>query len=80
VATQLVLMPVLGGKGTLAGPVVGAIAFVAINEYFVAKLGTTELNIAATGLLLVLVLLFFPKGVVGSLKDLGKLPGILDWD
>ena len=80
IAAQLVLMAVLGGKGTVAGPVVGAIVFIAINEFFVAKLGFTELNIAATGLLLVLVLLFFPKGIVGSLKDFGKLPSILDWD
>jgi branched-chain amino acid transport system permease protein len=80
VAAQLVLMSVLGGKGTVAGPVVGAILFIAINEFFVSRFGFTELNIAATGLLLVLVLLFFPKGIVGSLKDRGKLPGVLDWD
>lgn len=80
IAAQLVLMTILGGKGTVAGPVVGAILFIAIDEFFVAQLGFTELNIVATGLLMALVLLFFPAGVVGTLKEYGKLPKILDWD
>jgi branched-chain amino acid transport system permease protein len=80
VAAKLVLMSVLGGKGTVSGPVVGAIIFIAINEAFRTYLGFTELNIFATGLLMVLVLLFFPQGVVGSLKEYGKLPQFLDWD
>jgi branched-chain amino acid transport system permease protein len=73
-------MSVLGGKGTVAGPVVGAILFIAIDEFFVANLGYTELNIVATGLLLALVLIFFPQGIVGSLRERGKLPAFLDWD
>lgn len=80
VAAQLVLMTVLGGKGTVAGPVIGAILFIAAEEYFVTLLGSSELNIAAMGLLLAVVLLFFPEGVVGSLKSRGRLPQFLDWD
>jgi branched-chain amino acid transport system permease protein len=80
VAAQMVLMAVLGGKGTVAGPAVGAVIFIAINEFFVANLGFTELNIVATGLLLLVVLLFFPEGIVGTLKEKGKLPQVLDWD
>jgi len=80
IAAQLVLMTVLGGKGTVAGPVVGAILFIAINEFFVASLGFTMLNIAATGLILALVLLFFPRGIVGTLKERGMAPFFLDWD
>jgi branched-chain amino acid transport system permease protein len=80
IAAQLVLMTILGGKGTVAGPVVGAILFIAANEFFVSQLGFTELNIVATGLLMALVLLFFPAGIVGTLKEHGKLPQILDWD
>ena len=79
-AAQLVLMTVLGGKGTVAGPVVGAILFIAVNEFFVANLGFTELNIVATGLILALVLIFFPLGIVGTLRERGKLPPFLDWD
>ena len=80
IAAQIVLMAVLGGKGTVAGPVVGAILFIVVNEFFVTYLGSSELNIAATGLLLAVVLLFFPRGIVGSLKERGMIPGFLDWD
>jgi branched-chain amino acid transport system permease protein len=73
-------MTVLGGKGTVAGPVVGAVLFIAVNEFFVANLGFTELNIVATGLILALVLIFFPSGIVGTLRERGKLPPFLDWD
>lgn len=79
-AAQLVLMTILGGKGTIAGPVVGAVLFIVANEFFVSQLGFTELNIVATGGLMVLVLLFFPEGIIGTLKERGKLPGILDWE
>jgi branched-chain amino acid transport system permease protein len=72
-------MSVLGGKGTVTGPIVGAILFIGINEFMVAQLGSSELNIVATGVLLAVVLLFFPAGIIGSLKESGMLPAILDW-
>lgn len=80
IASRIVLMAILGGKGTVAGPVIGAVILVAVNEFFVAELGSTELNIAATGVIMVLVLLFFPAGIVGTLKERGRLPRFLDWE
>ena len=80
VGAKFVLMTVLGGRGTVSGPVVGAVVFIAANEFFVAQFGATELNIVATGLMLVIVLMFFPEGIVGTLKKKGRLPKMLDWD
>jgi len=80
VGAKFVLMTILGGRGTVSGPVVGAIVFIVANEFFVTHLGATALNIVATGVLLVLVLVFFPEGIVGSLKKNGRLPKWLDWD
>lgn len=79
-AAHMVLMSVLGGKGTVSGPVIGAVLFIAINEFMVATLGSSELNIVATGVILAVVLLFFPAGIIGSLKESGRLPAVLDWD
>jgi branched-chain amino acid transport system permease protein len=79
-ATSIVLMAILGGKGTVAGPVIGAVIMIGVNEFIVAKLGATELNIVVTGLILALVLLFFPEGIVGSLRARNRLPSLLDWD
>ncbi|SLN77930.1 branched-chain amino acid ABC transporter permease [Roseisalinus antarcticus] len=80
VGAKFVLMTILGGRGTVSGPVVGAIVFILANEFFVSQFGATELNIAATGLALVVVLLFFPEGIIGTLKEKDRLPKFLDWD
>jgi branched-chain amino acid transport system permease protein len=80
IGAKIVLMTILGGRGTVAGPVVGAALFIGANEFFVSQFGASELNIAATGALLILALLFFPDGIVGTLKHKGRLPKALDWD
>jgi branched-chain amino acid transport system permease protein len=78
-SAEIVLMAILGGRGTVAGPVIGAIVLVAADELVVAKLGSTELNLAAKGAAMIVVLLAFPDGIVGTLKARGRLPRILDW-
>ena len=80
IAAQMVLMAIIGGRGTVAGPVVGAILLVALNEASVSQFGSSELNIVVTGIILIVVLLFFPNGIVGSLRQWRRLPAFLDWD
>lgn len=80
VSANLVLMSILGGKGTIAGPVIGAILIVALNEIFVALLGASEINILGTGVVMILVLMFFPLGIIGTLARAGRLPRFLNWD
>lgn len=80
IAANLVLMSILGGRGTVAGPVLGAVILIAVNEFFLSYFGGNELNIVGTGIIMLIVLLFFPLGIVGSLKKAGKLPKILNWD
>jgi branched-chain amino acid transport system permease protein len=80
VAADMVLMAIIGGRGTVAGPVVGAVLIVAFNEWSVSEFGSSELNLTITGVLLVAALLFFPGGIIGSLRERGRLPGFLDWD
>lgn len=79
VAADMVLMSILGGRGTVTGPVVGAVLLVGFNEFSVTRFGSTELNLAMTGVFLLVVLLFFPEGIVGTLKTRGRLPRFLDW-
>ncbi len=80
VAANMVLMCILGGKGTVAGPVVGTVLLVAFNEFFVAQFGASQINILGTGIVMILALMFFPNGIVGTLRRMGRLPRILDWD
>jgi branched-chain amino acid transport system permease protein len=80
VAARMVLMAILGGRGTVAGPVIGAILIVGLDEMAISLLGASEINLVVSGLILVLILLFFPLGIVGTLRERGRLPGWLDWD
>ena len=79
IAANMVLMCILGGKGTVAGPVVGAVLLIAFNEFFVSQFGASEINLLGTGVIMLLALIYFPNGIVGTLKKAGKLPRILDW-
>lgn len=80
IAANMVLMCILGGKGTVAGPVVGAILLIAFNEFFVSQFGGSEINLLGTGMIMLFALIFFPNGLVGTLRRMDKLPSFLDWD
>lgn len=80
VAARMVLMAIVGGRGTVAGPVIGAILVVAFDELSVTYFGASAINLVITGALLILMLLFFPMGIIGSLRERNRLPAWLDWD
>ena len=80
VAARMVLMTIIGGRGTVAGPVIGAVLVIFLDEASVTVFGATELNLVITGALLIVTLLFFPMGIVGTLREHGRLPAWLDWD
>ena len=67
-----IVMTFFGGLGTVAGPLVGGSLLQLVNDYVWANV--LQLNMAVFGLILVLLILFLPRGVVDSLKDLGYLP------
>ena len=60
---SLVLICLIGGLGTLWGPVVGAVIFFAVQNYL--QTSYPNLYLLVYGVLLILVLLFEPRGLVG---------------
>ena len=80
ISAQMVLMVIIGGRGSVAGPVVGTVLIMTINEFSLIQFGASEINIVIAGALLVAVLLFFPLGIVGTLRSRSWLPAFLDWD
>ena len=63
----MVLMAILGGKGTLIGPVIGAIIFHIFKEgFWTFFLGW---QYVALGALIVIVVVFFPEGIMGFLRE-----------
>jgi branched-chain amino acid transport system permease protein len=67
----MVIMVVAGGKGTLAGPVVGAVLFTVLPEALRAAT-SWQWQMLLYGILLVAVLFFMPQGIVPALRQLGS--------
>jgi branched-chain amino acid transport system permease protein len=63
----MVLMAILGGKGTLWGPILGAVIFHITQELFwTYLLGWQRV---ALGFLIVVIVVFFPTGILGWLRE-----------
>jgi branched-chain amino acid transport system permease protein len=62
----MVIMVVAGGKGTLAGPLVGAVLFTVLPEALRAA-ASWQWQMLAYGVLLVLLVFFLPRGIVPRL-------------
>jgi branched-chain amino acid transport system permease protein len=71
VSGELIVMVVLGGIGTVCGPILGALAFLGLEE--VLK-GITENWMALFGPLIVLISLVGRRGIVGLLERWPLLP------
>jgi len=66
---EVVLMALIGGLGTITGPVVGAFVVVAMQDYL-AFVG--QLVLVIQGVIFVVIVLAFRKGVVGEIADWWK--------
>ena len=62
---DFVIMAVLGGMRSFWGPLIGAAIFVVLQDYLSSQ---TENWMSFVGLFFVLVVLFFPRGVLGILR------------
>jgi branched-chain amino acid transport system permease protein len=62
---DFVIMAVLGGMRSFWGPVIGAAIFVILQDYLSSM---TENWLSLIGLFFVIVVLFFPRGVLGILR------------
>jgi branched-chain amino acid transport system permease protein len=65
----MVIMVVTGGKGTLAGPVVGGLIFGLLPETLRAFAIPPEAQWIAYGVLMVLVVFFLPEGIVPAVQQ-----------
>ena len=70
---QLVMQTAIGGAGTLFGPLVGAMVWLYLSDFF-----QTTLHLGATwklvlGIVFVLLVCFLRRGIVGGVMDLARL-------
>lgn len=69
---QIVLMPVIGGVGTIIGPIIGGMVFGYIQIKLLAVEALRDSNLMIYGLLLIVVMLFEPQGIYGLGRRLMK--------
>ena len=66
---EIASVAIIGGIGTVFGPLVGACLLQPISEIFRVFLGDMgSVHLIAYGLILMLVIIFMPKGIIGAIK------------
>ncbi len=66
ISNEIAIVAMLGGAGTLAGPMVGAAVLESASEIF--KTIFQEAHLLIYGLLLIVVVLFLPEGIMGGVE------------
>ena len=74
ISVQLVLISMLGGAGSIMGPVIGAAILVPVSEVTRVMLGHkgTGIDMLIYGALITLISVYQPKGVWGLFPNIGK--------
>lgn len=68
---SILLMPVIGGIGTVWGPVLGGVIFGIVEEELVVYF--PNLHLLLYGSVLILIILFEPDGLMGLIRRLARL-------
>ena len=62
----MVFIVIIGGIGTMEGPIIGAVIFVLLRQYLFAYPG---ISMAILGLLAIIIILAAPRGVMGIIHE-----------
>lgn len=66
---EMLVMVMLGGMGTVLGPVIGAVAYQGLRGFLLTNPLFKNLHLAIAGVFLLLIVLFVPTGAVGWLRE-----------
>ncbi len=69
---EAIVMVMLGGQGTVLGPIVGAAAYQRLRGLLLVSPLFKNIQLAVAGVLLLIIVLFVPAGVIGWLR--GRFP------
>ena len=74
ISVQVVLVAMLGGAGSVIGPVIGAAILIPVSEFTRVLLGHkgTGIDMMIYGALIMLISVYQPKGVWGLLSSIGR--------
>jgi branched-chain amino acid transport system permease protein len=66
---ELLVMVMLGGQGTVLGPILGAFAYQGMRGYLVTSDFFKDIQLSVSGVLLLIIVLFIPAGAIGWLRQ-----------
>lgn len=70
VSVSIILPAIIGGAGTVLGPLVGSLVIIPLGELTTSLFGNfVGVNLMTYGLILVLVVLYLPEGIVGWFQN-----------
>ena len=73
VSVSILLPAIIGGAGTVLGPLIGSIIIIPLGELTTVFFGNfVGVNLMTYGLILVLVVLYLPEGIVGWFQNRKK--------
>lgn len=70
ISVNTIVMMLIGGAGTILGPIIGAFIIEAVSEFTWG--GFMQYHLAAMGIATIIIVFFVPRGVVGTIKDILK--------
>jgi branched-chain amino acid transport system permease protein len=66
---EMLVMVMLGGMGTVMGPLVGAVGYQWLRGYLLTSPIFKDLHLAVAGAMLLAIILFVPAGIVGWVRN-----------
>lgn len=74
-SVEMLLVSMIGGAGTVYGPLIGAVLLAAISEVTRAWFTIQGLSLVLYGALLVVIIAYLPNGLIDLFKRRGQRPG-----
>jgi len=71
---ELLVMVMLGGQGTVLGPILGAFAYQGMRGFLVTSDFFKDIQLSVSGALLLMIVLFIPAGAIGWLRH--RIPAL----
>jgi branched-chain amino acid transport system permease protein len=66
---EIIVMVMLGGFGTVLGPVIGAAGYERLRSFLLTSDPFKALQLTIAGVVLLLIILFIPNGIIGWLRS-----------
>ena len=66
---EFLVMVMLGGFGTVSGPILGAAGYQRLRGYLLTSPIFKDIQLSVAGVLLLVIILFIPAGAIGWLRN-----------